>query len=325
MRIPIKSVNTAMSTLKQLFIAMFIFSVASTAASKQLHFSKVEKGDSYQLNYEWLDHKKKTQQMSFTLTKSVLFNRFRNFRVFKPELAAQYINKNVVKHLHNNPIANIQIHYERNSGGITIRGTDIKAINNAEKRIAELNTEYTEKHLSQNFYHNFTTYNNIKAVKPNHVKFATLAANDLKPIIPAISEKVAINNIRKTTDYVLAFVQTIPYSTLNSRVDSSGAGFNPPQKLLWENQGDCDSKVTLTASILRALIPEIKIVLVFIDNHALIGINVLAKANETTINLDGTTYLLAEPTGAALLPLGMLNNTSELAIIQGQYTAEKFH
>lgn len=314
-----------MNSIKQLFVLVLISFVTNTAASKQLHFSKVEKGASYQFNYKWLDHQKQPQQMSFTLDKSVLFDSFRNFRTFKPELATQYINKNVAKQLYKNPIANVQINYEKNMGNITVRGSDVKVINDAQKKILELNNEYSEKYLDKNLYHHFTTYNNITAIKPNHVKFATLSSDDVKPMKPVILEKVSIKNIRKATDYVLAFVQSIPYSTLESRIDSSGAGFNPPQKLLWENKGDCDSKVTLTASILRSLMPRIKIVLVFIDNHALIGIDVLARTNETTITLDGTTYLLAEPTGPALLPLGTLDETSELAITQGQYTAEKLH
>lgn len=299
--------------------------VTTTATSKQLHFSKVEKEDTYQFNYRWLDHQKQSQQISFSLHKSVIFDKFRNFRTFKPELAAQYISKNVVKQLHKNPINNIQINYEKSTGNIIIKGTDLKKINQAENTISILNSEYKKKYLNENLYHNFTTYNNVQAVKPNHVRFATLSADDLKPLKPVILEKVSIKNIRKATDYVLAFVQSIPYSTLETRINSSGAGFNPPQKLLWENQGDCDSKVTLTASILRTLMPRIKMALVFIDNHALIGINVLAKANETTITLNGITYLLAEPTGPALLPLGTLSDVSELAITQGQYSAETFH
>lgn len=311
------------SSIKQLFLLVLIYFVTNIAVSKQLHFSKVEKGSSYQFNYKWLDHQKQLQQMSFTLDKSVLFDSFRNFRTFKPELAIQYVNKNVAKYLHKNPIANVQINYEKNMGNITVRGNDVKVINNAERKIAELNDQYTEKYLDKNLYHHITTYNSIKTIKPNHVKFATMSADDVKPMKPVILKKVSIKNIRKATDYVLAFVQSIPYSTLESRIDSSGAGFNPPQKLLWENKGDCDSKVTLTASILRSLMPRIKMVLVFIDNHALIGIDVLARVNEVTITLDGTTYLLAEPTGPALLPLGTLNETSELAVTQGQYTAEK--
>jgi hypothetical protein len=119
-------------------------------------------------------------------------------------------------------------------------------------------------------------------------------------------------------------VQSIPYSTLESRITSAGAGFNPPLKLLWENQGDCDSKVTLTAALLRSLMPRINIALIFIDNHALMGVNIAAEigSEEMTIEHNGITYLLAEPTGPALLALGTISEDSQQAILQGQYTIE---
>lgn len=314
-----------MSNPKQLFILILLCCVTYNAAAKQLHFSKVEKGDFYQFNYQWEDHQKKAQSISFSLSKSVLFNKFRNFRTYKPKLVARHISNKIMRYLNKNPIENIQIDYDKKSASITVKGSDLALVNDAKEKILTLHDEFTETYLQTNWYHTFTTYDHIQAIKPDHVTFASLSADDLKPMKPLILETVSIQNIRKVTDHVLAFVQSIPYSTLNSRVESSGSGFNPPLKLLWENQGDCDSKVTLTAAILRALMPRIKMVLIFIDNHALIGIDVLAKTDEITITLDGTTYLLAEPTGPALLPLGTLNQTSELAIIQGQYTAEKFH
>jgi hypothetical protein len=120
-------------------------------------------------------------------------------------------------------------------------------------------------------------------------------------------------------------VQSIPYNKLQSRLTSSGAGFNPPLKLLWENQGDCDSKMTLTAALLRALMPRIKMMLIYIKEHAFIGINIPAKPGEMTIRHDNITYLLADPTGPALLPVGIVGAESELAIVQGQYSIQRFH
>ncbi|MCI2285671.1 hypothetical protein L3081_22700 [Colwellia sp. MSW7] len=135
---------------------------------------------------------------------------------------------------------------------------------------------------------------------------------------------MSIKNIRKVTDYVLSFVQNIPYATLESRVTSSGTGFNSPAKLLWENQGDCDSKVTLTATILRALMPRIPMVMIFIDQHAFIGIATPATTGEMTIEYQGVNYLLGEPTGPGLYKLGKLAPESELAINQGRYVVEPF-
>jgi len=314
-----------MSRIRCLFIPVLLVLIAHAANGQQLHFSKVEKGDSYQFNYQWLDHQQQHQSIAFSITKASLFNKFRNFKVYKPELAAKYISRKVIRYFNKNPIDDVRVSYDNQNGSIVAKGTNMASIKKAEIKVAELNEEYTHSYMKKHWYQTFTTYDHIQAIKPDHATFAALSADDMKPLKPLILEKVSVKNIRQATDYVLAFVQSIPYSPLESRVDSSGAGFNPPLKLLWENQGDCDSKVTLTAAILRTLMPRIKMVLVFIDNHALIGIEAQGQGNETSITLDGTSYLLGEPTGPAPLVLGKLDVASELAIAQGQYSAEVFH
>lgn len=314
-----------MNKLLPLYFLLLSFIYCSQAIANQLHFSKVENAESYQFNYQWLDLNSKQQSLSFSLSKSSLFNKFRNFKRFKPQLAERTIGKMVVKNLRKHPIQNVQVSYNARNENIELKSTNNNDLTMAQYKINELEKKYTTEYLDSNFYHQFITHNNLEAIKPDHVKFATLSAIDLKDIKPLILEKVSIKNIRKATDYVLSFIQSIPYSQLESRVDSAGAGFNPPLKVLWENQGDCDSKVTLTAALLRTLMPRIKMVLVFIDNHALIGIEVEPEGDEITIQLNEVTYLLAEPTGPAKLALGTVGNASELAIIQGQYVAEEFY
>ncbi|TWX53063.1 hypothetical protein [Colwellia hornerae] len=299
----------------------------SLALAEQLAFSKIEKGDNYQFNYQWLDYQGEAQSLQFSLAKQAIFDRFRNFKVFKAEMAKYSINNALQKKLRAEPIRGVMINFSKNSNEdeIVIKGRNNQAINAAYAKIHQLKQTLSDEYLAENYYHQFITHDQINAVKPDHGRFANIASIDLKSIKPMILKKFSIKNIRKVTDYVLGFVQSIPYATLESRVTASGAGFNPPLKLLWENQGDCDSKVTLTVAILRSLMPRIKMTLVFIDNHALLGIQLPAQADDQTVVVDGISYVLAEPTGPRLLPLGKIAPASELAVGNGHYTAELFH
>ena len=65
--------------------------------------------------------------------------------------------------------------------------------------------------------------------------------------------------------------------------------------------------------------------LLYIDGHAFIGINIQGEPGEVTITHNNVKYLLAEPTGPAILPLGTIAPESELAINQGHYTAQDYH
>jgi len=302
---------------------LFIF-YCCPAIAEQAHFSKKEYDDSYQFSYQWQDINQTTQSITFSLPKKELFDQFRNFKTYKVDLAKQFVNKSIKRRLRKKPLDNVQVHFNNINNSIDIKGRDELKIQQAHTALSNMEIEISEKYLKNNFYHRFITHNQVNAIKPDHKRFASLSSDSLKPLKPVILEKVSIKNIRQVTDFALGFIQNIPYSTLESRVTSAGAGFNPPLKLLWENQGDCDSKVTLAAALLRSLMPRINIALIFIDNHALIGVNIAAEigSDEMTVEHEGITYLLAEPTGPALLALGTISDDSKHAILQGQYSIE---
>ncbi|TYK65412.1 hypothetical protein CWS31_010860 [Colwellia echini] len=299
----------------------------SNSQAEQLSFSKKKIEQGYSFHYQWLDFNSEIQSMNFTLSNEGLFERFRDFKSYQKNYAQKSIFRAIKKKLRRKPIPGVQILYKKDNDHFYIeaRGIDKNKVAKAYQTIAEIEQEVTEQYLSESYYQAFTDHLQNSGMKVNHGNIANNSVADLKPLKPLILDRVSIRNIRKVTNYVLGFVQSIPYSKLESRLTSSGAGFNTPLQLLWENQGDCDSKMTLTAALLRALMPRIKMALIFVDDHAFIGINIPAKAGELTINHDGINYVLGEPTGPATLPLGVLAPTSELAINQGHYTVQTYH
>lgn len=295
--------------------------------AKQVSFSKQLKDDQYAFKYKWLDHDNQTQSMSFSLTKEALFERFRMLKTYQSEFAQKTIMRTVRKQLRQQPLNGAQAFFQQENGKMVlqVKGVEDKNVALAYQKVKEIEQAAMAQYFKTNYYQLFTTSDQQTGIKVDHVNIAVDSVADFKAIKPVIMEKVAIENIRKVANYVLSFVQSIPYSPLESRVTSSGAGFNPPAKLLWENQGDCDSKMTLTATILRALMPRIDMAMIYIDQHAFIGIAIPANADEMTIEYQGINYLLGEPTGPALYRLGKLAPESELAVDQGRYVAEAFH
>ena len=314
-----------MKTIK-ILLCLFLL-LPSLVQSKQISFSKHQQGDQYIFNYQWLDHKNKPQSMRFALTKSALFKRFRLLKAYQSEFAEKTIMRTVKKQLRKQPLNGAQAFFLQQGGKmvVQVKGQEDKNVALAYQKVKEIEQEAFAQYFKNNYYQLFTTHDQQTGVKVDHVNIANDSVADFKVLKPIILETVAIENIRKVTNYVLSFVQSIPYSTLESRITSSGAGFNPPAKLLWENQGDCDSKMTLTATILRALMPRIDMAMIYIDQHAFIGIAIPAETGEMTIEHQGISYLLGEPTGPALYRLGQLAPESELAVNQGRYVAENFH
>lgn len=307
-------------------VAILMICFPSTVWAKQLDFSKQTTDQQVQFNYQWLDQAKQAQSLSFSINRTTLFDRFRNFKAYKAKHVRKYVNHQLRKKLRKSPIADVQVKFVNQGQNLQldISGQNQTTVDQAYQTIAQIEKELVNEYLTRNFYTQFHSYNNNNAIKPDHVRFAQESVADLAVLKPLILNNVSIQRIREVSDYVLGFIQSIPYATLESRVTSTGAGFNPPLQTLWQNQGDCDSKVTLTAAILRALMPRIKMMLVFIDNHALLALNIPKEGDELTITVDGVAYVLAEPTGPAMMRVGEVSPDAEFAIRNGRYYAEAF-
>lgn len=313
---------------QKLFLLFIIsFFCSQNTFAKQLSFNKKSVDDGYQFNYLWLDGEKQQQQISFVLSNETLFSQLRGFKQYKSKIAQQKINKSIIKDWRKDPIRNASLTLKKQQGqyDLFLSATTEEAYQQASQKLNKLQNNAADEYFDKHYYHQFSTYEGSNAIKPDHSRIANLFVDDFKPIKPLILKAVDIKNIRNATNYVLGFSQAIPYATLESRITSSGAGFNPPAKLLWENQGDCDSKVTLTASILRSLMPRIKMVLVFIENHALIGINIKPEDDDIYITFDEEIFVLAEPTGPASLLLGTVSTQSQQAILNNMYSVEAFY
>lgn len=313
--------------IKQIVSYFFIFIglCVTYVQAEQLSFSKQEKPQSYVFKYRWLDSQKNEKDLSFELSKDVLFNQFRNFQAYQPDMVNAYINKNIYKAWQKDPKPQSTLTLKKHQNMFTL---ELNAQNNnallmGQEHLIQLRKKISHAYFDTNYYHQFTNYDGKLAIKPNHVAIANKSVQHFKSTKPIILSTIGVEKVRSVTNFILSFSQSIPYSTLVSRTTSSGQGFNTPFKLLFENQGDCDSKVTLNAAILRSLMPRVKMIMVFIKGHALLGIEVRPTGNDKTLVHNQITYVLAEPTGPAIWPLGTIAKSSEQAILNGLYIAEE--
>ncbi len=294
------------------------------AQAKQLQFDKSANQGGYTFSYQWLDINEQPLSFSFFIDNQSLFSRFRSFRAFKPEIAQVAIQRNIRKKIKAEPIEGVQAQFARNGQQVKLTSADPDRLSEAQQTITLWEDEYFEEYLHRNYYKKFLTHEYFSGIKPDHVRIALSSVDIFKPFKNSIIELVSIKDVRKVTNFILGFIQSIPYSTLESRVDSSGAGFSVPTKVLWENQGDCDSKMALTASMMRAVMPRIDLVFIYLDGHAILGVGIEPKNNDKYISVNGNVYVLADPTGPRLMNLGDVGFDTEQAINGNLYTTEIF-
>ena len=178
--------------------------------------------------------------------------------------------------------------------------------------------------LTKHYFQYFTPPDGQLAVKQDHVRIALESRSTVAPLAEQLKQQGSSEPEarQKTVAEMLAFIQSIPYQQLDSLNGRQGKGFLTPRQVLEQNRGDCDSKVTLMAAMLAQLFPELKQAMVFVPGHALLGVALPAKPGEATLNREGETYLLMEPTGPAQLAMGQLAPTSKTLIDSKQLSVQ---
>ncbi len=301
--------------------------MSSHLSAKQLKFDKQLVDDKYQFNYEWLDDSGKEQMLEFALSTESVNGHYRHFKALRPSLLQMYsVRKLKQAAAKLDPKkGSVTIHSRVNRVEFEISSREQEWITEQSIELSELYESSLREYLKQEYYTEFPGFHNFsdtKIYKPDHIRFAQESAKALMPITEKIKEKMPKATARGIAVYLLSWLQTIPYDTMESRATSNGSGYVPPVRLLANNKGDCDSKVTLMASIMKAMFPRLRVAIIYIPGHALIGMNVSHLAEDEKLDIDGLDYTLAEPVGPALLPFAEISEQSKRYLASGNYRVE---
>ncbi|MFT4994153.1 MAG: hypothetical protein ACI965_001176 [Paraglaciecola sp.] len=275
------------------------------------------------LDYQWLDHKQKSQNLNFSLPKKQVNQQVH--RKFVPDIAQQYVfialHKAAKRIDPREARVNIQRHAQNIKVKVSSRST--KLIHKWQQSMQRSEEQAFDRYLADNYYSRFRTHSGQQGVKPDHLRYVAENRAPLLPLAQAVFNKLPQgSDARAYVNLMLSWVQSIPYNVLENRLESNGAGYLPPLSVVANNQGDCDSKSALMATLVRTLLPDVKLVMMYLPNHALLGISLPFRIHEQTFNIAGSDYLMMEPTGPALMTLGTIAPRSNHDIASGMYSYE---
>ena len=190
----------------------------------------------------------------------------------------------------------------------------------ALKELEDVSKSARQAYYDKHYIVNFSDHLQRNFVQNDYVQYARQSVGGLTPIAEAIKAmQQNANDPREFALLAITWLQSIPYNDLLNRSDSNGAGFLAPIDLLRRNIGDCDSKSTLLAALLKAYDTRLKVYMVLLPEHALLAVELSAKDSEQTLSIDGADMLLLEPTGPAHFTLGEIDDKSAIAILNKQY------
>lgn len=139
---------------------------------------------------------------------------------------------------------------------------------------------------------------------PDHVADVVEAAPWLGDAARALSQ--GTRGPRDRAAKVLGLVQGIRYERSGPAKDK----YRSPLATLGKKKGDCDAKVALYLSLLRASDPSLETAVVYVKGHAFAALALPPKPGDKVMRVDGRSWVVVEPVGPAAMPIGQAGRSS---------------
>ena len=313
---------------KSLIFTLGLWSLfaAPNVRAEQTYFDKNETAKSIEMQYRWKDYSGTHRSLSFELDKSKITKRPKTSRGYRPEIAQRYVYIELQRAAQKINPKEARVNFIRRGEewSIEVRSDSDEIRTKWLNELRKTRESAFQQYLSDNYYSRYESPYGQRGVKPDHTRFVSESMAALLPAAQALYEQLDEDSTsRAYVNLILSWVQSIPYSMLKDRITSNGSGYLPPSEVVITNQGDCDSKAILTAALLRSLLPNLDMVVVYLPNHALLAANLPHFEEESKISVQGIEYLLLDPTGPALMKIGQISENTARFINGKLYRLEK--
>ncbi len=286
---------------------------STSLLAKQLDFELTYQNDAAQFEYVWQDVNGKTHTLAFALDAKTLLTKHRHFVGYQPERLNQEKLSALLTLSKTLDARNERIEVLSISPRIEYK---ISTRNQAQQddlmaRVKTAMDDTLNNYLERVYYHQFDDASGRMGIKADHTRFVNEAMEDVSPIIKAAWQANENAPPRVIINYLLGWLQSIPYQVLEGRGIHQRSDFLPPLRLLRENRGDCDSKAVLMAALIKSLYPRLGVALIYLPDHAVIGFQLPTLASDNKVKIEGLDFVLAETAGPGLIPLAELSPYSD--------------
>ena len=309
---------------KLLCFSFFILSLfAAHAMAEQTQFKRQETSSGYQFSYQWRDQDYQPQRLQFTIARDAFMQMPASAAKFQPRLMQNSIKRELQQFAQSIDPRDATIRFTPSTTGfgIKVRSRTPGRAQEISEQLSELQASSESDYLLDNYLVRFQDQNMRDLLRPAHERYAMESTEALHAIVEKIRGIMADpSNTRDFIAKTLSWLQSIPYDTLENRQVSNGAGFASPRDLLLANKGDCDSKSTFMAALLKAFDPNLNVAIIYLPQHALVAVGMLPLNEEAVLYHQQAPFIMFEPTGPAYLPFGEIDPQSNRAIINRQYT-----
>lgn len=304
--------------MKKLLLLCLSLLITPCSAAAKYQLKLQHDAQQTQFDYQF-SFDNQQQQLLFSISNTALSADFRQFRRFQTTLLEQYIWRDLRAHVASYPGARIQREPSRSSLSYRLQLREPALLQQLQQELQQLSIQRTERYLHEEYYYQQAMPWGERVIIPDHVRFIQDSLQALLPVAQALHRTLVSMPSRDSVHYISAWLQQIPYQDLSDRQHSSGNSFSPPLSMLRQNRGDCDSKTVLLAALVRLLLPDVKLALIYLPQHAMLAIQLPVNASDDAVSIEGRRYLLVDPTGPAQLAPGQISPQLKIYTLNNQF------
>jgi len=312
------------SSLKCTFVACIALVLSTNLSATQSEFSQQQTKQYHEFSFSWKDNER-SYQLAFALDKQSLNQMPTTRPAFSNPIMQRHMQVALIKIAKSYDVREARVSIRRQGDRLhySVKSRDQGIADDTLLALQKEAQSAKALYLKEHFYTPYTSPTGSNAIKHDHARYAVQSALALSPLVEAIKAmQVNVNDSREFIAISLSWIQSIPYDTLENRISSNGAGFVSPKDLLQQNKGDCDSKATLFAALLRAYSSSVRQKMVLLPEHALLAVAIRPKPEDVVVTHDGVEYVLLEAVGPGYFAIGEVGETTLMGIRNRQYSLE---
>ncbi|GAA5216034.1 hypothetical protein ACFSJ3_10080 [Corallincola platygyrae] len=306
----------------RLIVLTIIGLISWSGLAQQLDASQTRTDNELKLNFSWLDRNQKKQNLGFGIPLDALKQQQQKSKAYRPQIADRHAYISLQKKAATYDHKQVQIKISQQPNALTwqVKSKDSDFEAKVRGALHQAAQEARQAYYQRNNYRLYESPWGETGVIPDHLHYMKVSVPAMKPLAKLIVERFPNAPARQVADYLLPFIQSIPYVTQDSRITSANLSYLPPLRVLEENRGDCDSKAVLLAAIMKAVYPQLSMAMIYMPNHAMLGLRMPYLETDLKVQDQGINYIVAEVAGPAQIRLASAGESSRNAILNGNYS-----
>lgn len=291
--------------------------LAGTSAQAKLEMQQERDGELLRYHYSWQDPKRKQQQLVFAVPADG--EQGVRYRSYRPEMASAEVRQALLKTAASFEGIELVTLGAPSEGRFQLRGGSDEERQAAQAALDKVSGDIRQKFLSGHQQAEIHLPNGEHGVIPDHLYYINASLPAFATMAGELRQRFKGPDPRPLIEYLLPWVQSLPYVAMANRFANPTLEFRPPLAVLQQHGGDCDSKAALMATILRAVHPDLPLAMVYLPEHAMLAVQLPHASGERYVNLQGRRMLLVDVVGPAMLPIGTVGERSGTLLSAGSY------